>query len=136
VAADGGDVAVTAPARSRLVVISGCSGGGKSSLLADLANRGHQVIGEPGRRAVQLKLAAGLVLPWTDGDAFARRLLAAAGRGPAGSGSRRRLGVLRPRLVDAAVALAHAIGEPVPGRRAGAAGLPPAGLPGTAVAST
>jgi predicted ATPase len=37
------------------VVISGCSGAGKSSLLGELANGGHQVIDEPGRRTVQLE---------------------------------------------------------------------------------
>jgi predicted ATPase len=36
----------------RFVVISGCSGGGKSTLLAELGRRGHTVIEEPGRRIV------------------------------------------------------------------------------------
>jgi predicted ATPase len=30
---------------NRFVVISGCSGGGKSTLLAELGRRGHTVIG-------------------------------------------------------------------------------------------
>jgi predicted ATPase len=41
------------PRVDRFVVISGCSGGGKSTLLAELARRGHAVVEEPGRRIVQ-----------------------------------------------------------------------------------
>jgi predicted ATPase len=36
----------------RFVVISGCSGGGKSTLLAELARRGYRTVEEPGRRIV------------------------------------------------------------------------------------
>jgi predicted ATPase len=39
-------------------VISGCSGGGKSSLLAELARRGFATIEEPGRRVVREELAS------------------------------------------------------------------------------
>ncbi|MEL6962475.1 MAG: AAA family ATPase, partial [Pseudomonadota bacterium] len=35
------------------VVISGCSGGGKSTLLEALKRLGHGVVEEPGRRIVQ-----------------------------------------------------------------------------------
>ncbi|WP_207234152.1 AAA family ATPase [Pseudomonas aeruginosa] len=35
------------------VAISGCSGGGKSTLLAELKLRGHAVVEEPGRRIIQ-----------------------------------------------------------------------------------
>jgi predicted ATPase len=35
------------------VVISGCSGGGKSTLLAELARRGFGVVEEPGRRIIR-----------------------------------------------------------------------------------
>jgi predicted ATPase len=88
------------------VVISGCSGAGKSSLLAELANRGHQVIDEAGRRTVQLELAdAGLALPWTDGEAFARRLLAIAAAD---------LHAADPAGGWVFFDLAHAIGHPVP----------------------
>ncbi len=49
----------------KLVVISGCSGGGKSTLLAELARRGHAVVEEPGRRIVAQELArGGPALPW------------------------------------------------------------------------
>ncbi|WP_342236107.1 AAA family ATPase, partial [Inquilinus sp. OTU3971] len=58
----------------RFVVISGCSGGGKSTLLAELGRRGHEVVEEPGRRIVkQERETGGRALPWVDGTAFARR---------------------------------------------------------------
>jgi predicted ATPase len=40
-------------ARDFFVVISGCSGGGKSSLLRELVNRGYRVFAEPGRQIVK-----------------------------------------------------------------------------------
>ena len=45
--------AKVAAAREYLVVISGCSGGGKSSLLRELAARGYRVFTEPGRQIVK-----------------------------------------------------------------------------------
>ena len=62
--------------QSRLVILSGCSGGGKSTLLAELANRGHAVVEEPGRRIVREELASGGgALPWNDPVAFLRRAI-------------------------------------------------------------
>jgi predicted ATPase len=50
-----------------LVVISGCSGAGKSSLLAELGRRGLQVFEEPGRQVVKEQLAIeGDALPWAN----------------------------------------------------------------------
>jgi predicted ATPase len=45
--------AAVAVARDYYVVISGCSGGGKSSLLRELSNRGYRVFAEPGRQVVK-----------------------------------------------------------------------------------
>ena len=57
-----------AAARSRLVVISGCSGGGKSTLLAELGLRGWPIFPEPGRQIVKEQLAiGGDALPWEGG---------------------------------------------------------------------
>ena len=42
-----------AVARDYYVVISGCSGGGKSSLLRELSERGYRVFAEPGRQIVK-----------------------------------------------------------------------------------
>lgn len=56
------------------VVISGCSGGGKSTLLAELARRGYSTIAEPGRRiVVDEQRAKGDALPWQDMQAFLKR---------------------------------------------------------------
>ncbi len=44
------------PMRQRFVMISGCSGGGKSTLLAALAQRGFAVAPEPGREIVREQL--------------------------------------------------------------------------------
>jgi predicted ATPase len=63
----------------RFVVISGCSGGGKSTLLAELGRRGHAIVEEPGRRIVKEELKGeGAALPWVDETAFARRVLTVA----------------------------------------------------------
>jgi predicted ATPase len=97
----------------RFVVISGCSGGGKSTLLAELGRRGHAVVEEPGRRIVEAELGSGgTALPWLDGIGFARRTLEMAladrerATGLAGW-------VFFDRgLIDAAVNLQHLTGEP------------------------
>lgn len=61
-------------------VISGCSGGGKSTLLAELKQRGYRVFAEPGREVVKAQLASGgNGLPWADGLQFAE-LCVALGR--------------------------------------------------------
>jgi predicted ATPase len=50
---------------AKLVVLSGCSGGGKSSLLDEMARRGYHVAPEPGRQVVKEELqAGGDGLPW------------------------------------------------------------------------
>ena len=94
-------------------MISGCSGGGKSTLLAELAARGYAVVDEPGRRIVQQELAAnGVALPWVDGTAFARRAITVA---LADRVQARRLSgwVFFDRgLVDAAAALQYLTCEP------------------------
>jgi predicted ATPase len=45
---------------NRFIVISGCSGGGKSILLGELALRGLATAPEPGRRII----AQGGPMPW------------------------------------------------------------------------
>ncbi len=57
----------------RFVLITGCSGGGKSTLLAELAARGQAVVEEPGRRIVKSELEhGGQALPWVDMEGFLR----------------------------------------------------------------
>jgi predicted ATPase len=97
----------------RFVVISGCSGGGKSSLLEELARRGYATVEEPGRRIVREETArGGAALPWVDAAAFARRAIAMA-RADREAAARRAGWVFFDRgLVDAAAALEHITGEP------------------------
>ena len=96
-----------------LVVISGCSGGGKSTLLAELAARGFATVEEPGRRIVRRALAdKGAPLPWRDPERFAREAIAMAVADrdalPPGGGP-----VFFDRsVVDAAAFLEHTTGEP------------------------
>jgi predicted ATPase/GNAT superfamily N-acetyltransferase len=48
-----------------LVVLSGCSGGGKSSLLAEMARRGYPIKPEPGRQIVKEQSSIGSdAVPW------------------------------------------------------------------------
>ena len=98
----------------RFTIISGCSGGGKSTLLAELARHGFAAVAEPGRRVVREELASGGdALPWIDAVAFVRRIVAMAQAdfeavrtlpGPA---------FFDRGLIDAAVALEHLTGEAV-----------------------
>ena len=63
----------------RFVILSGCSGGGKSTLLDELARRGHAVVAEPGRRIVAEQLhESGTALPWVDPVGFLEKTLALA----------------------------------------------------------
>jgi len=63
----------------RLVVVSGCSGGGKSTLLAAMAARGYPTFPEPGRQVVKEEaLIGGSAVPWADPAAFAARCVARA----------------------------------------------------------
>lgn len=63
--------ALVETAADRLVIISGCSGGGKSTLLTALAARGHAVHAEAGRQVVKEQLyIGGDALPWADAGKF------------------------------------------------------------------
>jgi predicted ATPase len=62
---------LAAAACSRFVMITGCSGGGKSSLLAELARRGYRTFAEPGRQIFKEQtLIDGPALPAKDGVLF------------------------------------------------------------------
>jgi len=70
-------------------VLTGCSGGGKSTLLAELKRRGEQVVPEPGRELVREQMAKGSdLLPWADAKGFtlelARRTIDAWDAAPPG----------------------------------------------------
>ncbi|WP_119943280.1 AAA family ATPase [Neorhizobium sp. NCHU2750] len=97
---------------NRFVVISGCSGGGKSTLLAELFARGFSVVEEPGRRIVrQEQEGEGLALPWVDLAAFARKAIAMAIADRKAAADNAGWTFFDRGLVDAAAALEWATGE-------------------------
>ncbi|WP_328799414.1 AAA family ATPase [Sandaracinobacteroides hominis] len=99
----------------RFFILSGCSGGGKSTLLDELARRGHVTVPEPGRRIVHTALETdGQALPWVDLAAFAQRAMELARADIALALVNTKGPVFFDRgLVDAAVALQHATGEAI-----------------------
>jgi predicted ATPase len=99
---------------NRFVVISGCSGGGKSTLLLELGRRGHATVDEPGRRIVKEELKAeGSALPWIDATAFVRRAVAMALADRASATALEGWVFFDRGLIDAAAGLQHLTGEPV-----------------------
>ncbi len=57
-------------------VLSGCSGGGKSTLLEELRRRGFPKFEEPGRQIVREEQATGgEALPWVNPEAFAAKAI-------------------------------------------------------------
>ena len=98
---------------SRFYLITGCSGGGKSTLLAALSAAGHAMVPEPGRRIVAGALHDGGPLPWADPVGFAQRACEVA-RDDLTAARRLRGPVFFDRgLVDAAVALHHSAAIPL-----------------------
>jgi predicted ATPase len=98
----------------RFVVISGCSGGGKSTLIAELGRRGHAVVEEPGRRIVKEELKRdGSALPWVDEVAFARRAIAMTLDDRTSASELEGWVFFDRGLVDAAAGLQHLTGEQV-----------------------
>ena len=96
------------------VVISGCSGGGKATLLEALQERGYAVVEEPGRRVVREELvSSGSALPWIDAAAFARRAVATTIADWHAATDLEGWVFFDRSLVDAASALEHATGDDV-----------------------
>lgn len=93
----------------RFIVISGCSGGGKSSLLLELAKRGYSIVEEPGRRIVRQELDGdGSCLPWNNMTAFARNALELALDDHRAALDQNGVVFFDRGIVDAAAALANA----------------------------
>lgn len=96
----------------RFVAISGCSGGGKSTLLEELRRRGHAVVEEPGRRIIARELkVGGHALPWDDAIAFAHRAITLSLMDRAAAEQYSGWVFFDRGLVDAAAALQHLTGE-------------------------
>ncbi len=97
----------------RFIVLSGCSGGGKSTLLEELHRRGYATVEEPGRRIVQEELATGgTALPWFDLAAFARRAVTMALADREAMRDQPGFVFFDRGLIDAAAALEAETGEP------------------------
>jgi predicted ATPase len=61
---------------NKLIVISGCSGGGKSTILSELSNQGYTVIEEVGRKLVKKQLAENsTTTPWMNPQDFCKLLI-------------------------------------------------------------
>ena len=57
--------------RPHFVILSSCSGGGKSTILSALSRRGYQAVPEPGRQIVKEQEAIdGDALPWKNVHQF------------------------------------------------------------------
>lgn len=98
----------------RFVILSGCSGGGKSTLVSELARRGHAVVEEPGRRILaEARTGVGAALPWVDMRAFALRAVSMSLADLAAAPPDAQWVFFDRGLIDAAVALAHAGGPPL-----------------------
>ena len=98
----------------RLVIISGCSGGGKSTLLEELGARGCAIVPEVGRRLLRDELArGGSATPWTDPTAFLRRMIDASHDDFERAAARSGTIFFDRSLVDALSGLQHRTGEAV-----------------------
>lgn len=61
---------------NKLIVISGCSGGGKSSLLSALSDSGYYTIPEVGRQIVKEQLdIKDSITPWDNPTAFCEMII-------------------------------------------------------------
>lgn len=100
---------------SSFVILSGCSGGGKTTLLAELHRRGYAVIEEPGQRIVREETSlAGDAVPWKNMEAFLRRAITLSVDDYAQTKDRGTSWIFFDRgIIDAAAAFQAITGEPV-----------------------
>jgi predicted ATPase len=108
-------------ASQRFIVLSGCSGGGKSTLLAALQQRGFAVCDEPGRQIVKEQhFIGGPALPWSEPRQFVELCVSRAMHQMALAARVDGLVFFDRGIVDAVGALEH-IGTPIPTHLANAA---------------
>lgn len=95
-------------------LLTGCSGGGKSTLIEALAGRGITTVPEPGRRVIAAAQAAGSdALPWQNLSAFLADALELARADLARLKDTAAPVVFDRGVLDAAVALRHHCGTPL-----------------------
>lgn len=99
---------------NRRVLLTGCSGGGKSTLLSALAEQGFATVPEPGRRIVAEERAGdGQALPWRNPKAFAERAVKIAASDLDKAQQTKGPVFFDRGLIDAAVALEYFGGPPL-----------------------
>lgn len=97
---------------NNFIIITGCSGGGKSTLIAELHRRGYATVEEPGRRVVARELANdGTALPWIDLAGFAREAIKLAEEDRCRMAAEERWVFFDRGLIDAFAALSFATGD-------------------------
>lgn len=108
------DLSAETGAAQGFVLITGASGGGKSTLLSELGRRGCATVPEPGPTTAAAALGGGGgALPWEDPAGFARAALALARDDLARARGLAPVVVFDRGLIDAAVALRHHEGVPL-----------------------
>ncbi|MFL4471220.1 AAA family ATPase [Tateyamaria armeniaca] len=96
---------------AKKVLISGCSGGGKSTLLTAFGALAYPIVPEPGRRIVDGEMRGnGKALPWVDLHEFARRAIDMAQADLAAADNLKGFVFFDRGLIDAAVACEFAGG--------------------------
>ncbi|MQY43549.1 AAA family ATPase [Epibacterium sp. SM1969] len=92
-------------------LITGCSGGGKSTLCDALSAAGFHIVAEPGRRIIkQEQETGGTAVPWTDMASFLLRVKEVSLQDLDATAARSQPVFYDRGLLDAAVAMAHGDG--------------------------
>ena len=98
----------------RFVVLSGCSGAGKSSLLSELGRRGFPIYEEPGRQVVKEQLyIGGDALPWGNVSQFLELTISRSIHHMVTAARRDRLSFFDRGIIDQVSGLVH-LGLPIP----------------------
>jgi predicted ATPase len=92
----------------KFVVLSGCSGGGKSALLAELGRRGFPIYEEPGRQIVKEQLyIGGDAVPWGNVSEFVELTISRSMHHMVTAARRDRLSFFDRGIIDQVSGLEH-----------------------------
>jgi predicted ATPase len=98
----------------KFVVLSGCSGAGKSSLLSELGRRGFAIYEEPGRQVVKEQLyIGGDALPWGNVSQFPELTISRSIHHMVTAARRNQLSFFDRGIIDQVSGLAQ-LGLPIP----------------------